>query len=1216
MRVLKIKFKNIHSLQTEVDIDFGKPPFSTNGIFAIVGETGAGKTTILDAITLALYDKVARESKSEFAMSYGADEAYSTVEFEIKGTRYLAKWSIRRKKKGAGGIDASKIELAAFDAETEDFKYIATLKTEALRKIEQITGLDYVRFKQSVLLAQGDFAAFLKANENERSALLERMTGTEIYSRLSKAAFERDKIEVEKLAGIDAQMKMLDLLTEEQKDECAQQKIYLDAAKITKKADIEQQQSKAQLMVQWDEAKASLLKENELEVTLMAQKTAFQAQVQRLKLNQKMQTLLPTWNQRLELHANITTQSATIKEKTTQGNELLSQQKKVQNDIEVIAQEKEKTQVLITELEPFWAMLNDIQVRLELVLPQYSERLQNWETAAYKIQDFEKQTLSQIADNQNIVAKIAAENQWITAHQNAKEIPLQLNDIKRNIEQLEQLKIDGIVVGTTVKNANETILADEKLLSNFEKSLEKALKNEAILKGAFLEICVQDEHLQQRRAYIQGLQTQQESTSVQLQALTDYINYREKEQLILAQISKMDKNFGKLISAQQNKEAEMMNILDQIQEYKNEALYHQQLIDIQAFIKKERDSFEAGQPCSICGNSHKGATHTFPKLAFEARAILQLDDIRDKVSALKLEQSEHFKSLNDLQGEINGYLFNLDEAADKEKMNLATQRKNLEVILKEKLDSLPAQFQNIAENDFLKHKTTLEHANQHLKLTIATLEDYDKDLIEVEKGIQPLQNEINLKIQEINTLKTLNGKNVLELDAQRIRYVELEKELKNIFTSHQITFDLPQKQRHLDTLKLQNTRFENTETHIKQLQIDAEKGITNLESLNKQLATQKADFVDVAKKLDEVKKQKNDLETEQLRLNEKVGTNHKKADMLAALETKTSQENALNTELQATQKRSITLESDIRLATELCAQYQQNIDKLSVVIQAEYEKNAIPIEHDISIYILNNTAIQNIENEQVELEKQRNNNESRCLELKKTIQKMEAQIDADADLSALRNTIQTLENEFNDIQKELGKLDERLENNDKNQATANEFGEKYAFQKKEANRWNVLKDLIGSANGDLFRKYAQGLTLKHLTQLANLHLQKLNSRYIIRKREGETLQLDIEDTEQANNLRPMNTLSGGESFLASLALALGLSDLAGHQNVIESLFIDEGFGTLDDDVLNTALETLENLRGQGKTIGIISHVSGLKERIPTQIQVKKMGGGRSQITIV
>ncbi len=175
---------------------------------------------------------------------------------------------------------------------------------------------------------------------------------------------------------------------------------------------------------------------------------------------------------------------------------------------------------------------------------------------------------------------------------------------------------------------------------------------------------------------------------------------------------------------------------------------------------------------------------------------------------------------------------------------------------------------------------------------------------------------------------------------------------------------------------------------------------------------------------------------------------------------------------------------------------------------------------------------------------------------------------------------------------------------------------KYIVQpKKICSRWGKLNELIGQADGKKFRIFAQGLTLKKLVRLANIHLSNLNDRYFIHKPDDQLLDLEIIDTFQADNCRSMLSLSGGESFLVSLALALGLSDLAGHKAQIKSLFIDEGFGSLDENSLDLALSTLENLRSSGKTIGLISHVNTLKERIGTQIQVIKSGNGLSQIQI-
>ncbi|WP_395735901.1 AAA family ATPase [Prosthecobacter sp.] len=199
---------------------------------------------------------------------------------------------------------------------------------------------------------------------------------------------------------------------------------------------------------------------------------------------------------------------------------------------------------------------------------------------------------------------------------------------------------------------------------------------------------------------------------------------------------------------------------------------------------------------------------------------------------------------------------------------------------------------------------------------------------------------------------------------------------------------------------------------------------------------------------------------------------------------------------------------------------------------------------------------------------------------------------------------------------ELGSLQQQVRNDDEARKRHESGGAALQEAEAEALRWGRLKELIGSADGAKFSRFAQSLTLRQLIGLANEHFKVLAERYRLMAAEGDELDLRIVDLYQANVDRPMESLSGGESFLASLALALGLSELASRHHPIDSLFIDEGFGTLDTETLEVALSALENLRSRGKTIGLISHVELLKERLTTQVRVVRGAGGTSRIEVV
>ena len=220
------------------------------------------------------------------------------------------------------------------------------------------------------------------------------------------------------------------------------------------------------------------------------------------------------------------------------------------------------------------------------------------------------------------------------------------------------------------------------------------------------------------------------------------------------------------------------------------------------------------------------------------------------------------------------------------------------------------------------------------------------------------------------------------------------------------------------------------------------------------------------------------------------------------------------------------------------------------------------------------------------------------------------------DLTLKRELLQTQQDELEELKDQIAQHRATLRTDDANRKLVEERQQHLAEEKKSLESWRRLKGLIGSSDGKKFRLFAQGLSLDVLVRLANKHLRKLSERYRLQRIAGETLDLEIVDEHQAGTRRPMQSLYGGESFVASLALALGLSDLAGRNVRIDSLFIDEGFGSLDPDTLDIAVAALEGLQSNQKTIGVISHVELLKERITTQIQVTPAGGGVSRLKVV
>ncbi|HOC99459.1 MAG TPA: SbcC/MukB-like Walker B domain-containing protein [Myxococcota bacterium] len=225
----------------------------------------------------------------------------------------------------------------------------------------------------------------------------------------------------------------------------------------------------------------------------------------------------------------------------------------------------------------------------------------------------------------------------------------------------------------------------------------------------------------------------------------------------------------------------------------------------------------------------------------------------------------------------------------------------------------------------------------------------------------------------------------------------------------------------------------------------------------------------------------------------------------------------------------------------------------------------------------------------------------------------------DLDKATVRERLDQAKQDLAAGNRQLGELKNRMDMDNAERERARDQLGKLQEQQVVVRRWEQLNKLIGSSDGKNFRQFAQGITFEHLIHDANKHLKVLSDRYSLQmapadKHGNASLDLDVVDDWQGGDARTVRNLSGGETFIVSLALALGLSSLASRRIRIDSFFMDEGFGTLDQEALNSAMDALGELRRDGKLIGIISHVEALKQRIVTRIDVSRQPGGRSTIS--
>ena len=365
-------------------------------------------------------------------------------------------------------------------------------------------------------------------------------------------------------------------------------------------------------------------------------------------------------------------------------------------------------------------------------------------------------------------------------------------------------------------------------------------------------------------------------------------------------------------------------------------------------------------------------------------------------------------------------------------------------------------------------------------------------------------------------------------------------------------------------------------------------------------------------------KSRDEFKIEITELLEQAGISVKNVgDIIPKLDARLKDIQNLNEKLKRANERKGRLKSQIEAYKKTLASETSGLENLS----GELEKlesdflSALREKNFESEEIFNSSKVDPAELKKLQNRKQELESENNKLQgVKDNItQKLEAETAravTSRNLTELQEEFKEREKLINVHKENIFQRKKELADRQRLKSQLKELDEKYKRQEKIYSDWSALNSLIGSAKGDKFRVFAQNITLGMMINLANSQLEKMNGRYVLVARpDNAGLELSVIDKEQAGEIRPTENLSGGERFIISLSLALGLSQISGNKSRVDSLFLDEGFGSLDEDALNTALDALGELKRGGKMIGIISHVQALQERIAAQIRVipKKEG---------
>ena len=324
------------------------------------------------------------------------------------------------------------------------------------------------------------------------------------------------------------------------------------------------------------------------------------------------------------------------------------------------------------------------------------------------------------------------------------------------------------------------------------------------------------------------------------------------------------------------------------------------------------------------------------------------------------------------------------------------------------------------------------------------------------------------------------------------------------------------------------------------------------------------------------------------------------------------QETTLQTKLQTNIKEFSETGSQLQ---DLQQRQVNNVASTKAILETMVQQRTeLGFSDDRSRQILRMDSlwIQDIRNKRSQLQMEQNRLEGRIEQLREQLQKLR-EIPPDISKPQAEILQAQCKEHLEPCNRKERELSSKLMVDSQNLQQSQSLQKSLENQKKQEERWGRLSSVIGSADGAKFREFAQSITLRRLTAQANQHLARLHSRYKLQA--WTNMELVIEDLDMGGEIRSTRSLSGGEGFLVSMALALGLSDMAGKQTRIGSLFIDEGFGTLDTDTLQTVVSVLEELRQQGRMVGIISHVEGLARQLGASIQITPSGNGKSTLIV-
>jgi exonuclease SbcC len=1251
MKILRIGGKNLASLAGEFEVDFGSEPLASSGLFAISGPTGAGKSTLLDALCLALYDATPRLPKtrsgsqvpdvgSETVQAYdrrallrrGAGDGYAEVDFTGNdGHDYRARWSVRRSyNKASGTLQGVAMNLHKLP----ELAPIGNTKTETLQEIEKRIGLSFEQFTRSVLLAQNEFSAFLRTDDNERGELLETLTGSAVYSDISRRAFERMRQEQEAMRRLSARLQDQAPLAPDARTSLDEE--HARAAAVLFEADARRATLEQQL--RWHQELERLASsEAQADAALAGANAALDAAGKRRRHLATLDAVQPARALVADLQrlAQEQRQAQLALEGSAQelARALDAQRQAAHGQIEA-ERKLDALEATQREQAPLLDRAKALDATLATLGPAHAKA-----AGARDAADTESRQAGALLANKSAELEAARQalldtRNWLDARRDLEGLASQWTRWEQRLVQAEQAAFQDKESGAALARARAGL-----------EQAEAAAQRTAAALGAATSLLGEREAARAQAIEAldsfdaDDLRAERRSLETRRERLAAFAAGSNALATARGQLAKLDTQAAR-IDAAKNGAAQALEAARAAGGAVEAALAQaERLLEAAQLacadgVESLRDRLTDGAPCPVCGSEEHPYRHQ------DARLHTLLDKMAQEVAQRRQEQRDNVNEQAQQRAAI--------DAAEQQLQALAEERAALldgVGQLEDELASSPLAEEAPEEDG---RKAWLASQQALLRAAFEELDGRDQALRRAELARDAAQ-------QAWDSTQREHARLLQAAQAAQGQLARLEADIAALAARREAAAGaLSAVLAELDPVLADacgdgwQTGWQRDpaawrEERASQARAWLERS-SRLAKLEAGSGTLQAEHAALAARAEQARGRLLDAGAEFARIDTELAALQRErgglfegrpvANVEQALAAGVAAAREAVNACQAASLNAAQLEARVREAQ---ARTQERI----VELQDASADTAAKLAQWIEGFDGSDPALEPVDSEQqlaallavgsawisqeraalLELDAQARQASAVLAERRARRQQHQDGAPAGApqqEATTLAEALAAAEQERRSAHETAASLAVRIREDDGRRERASSMMAEIERQRAIEDRWAKLSDLIGSADGKKFRNYAQQFTLDVLLGYANQHLAQLARRYRLERvasGSGPSLALMVRDQDMGGEVRSVNSLSGGESFLVSLALALGLASLSSNRVKVESLFIDEGFGSLDSDTLGVAMDALDALQSLGRKVGVISHVQEMTERIATKVLVRPSGGGSSAITV-